>query len=147
MSGCLADEPSGKSPHFGFKPSERAALRAFAVGDRKSLHRHEPAEFARRQIRLLNCTACHGELEGFPHLDMIGEKLKPEWMQIILDGSLKQRPRPWLAHRMPAFPARAKELANGLAMGHGHAPKSPAEKGPINLRLAEEGRKLVGVDG
>ncbi|SVE12972.1 uncharacterized protein METZ01_LOCUS465826, partial [marine metagenome] len=110
MDGCLADEPSGKSPHFGFKPEDRAALRAFAASDRKSLHRHEPAEFARRQIRLLNCTACHGELEGFPRLDMIGGKLRPEWMQAILDGSLKQRPRPWLAHRMPAFPARAKEL-------------------------------------
>ena len=147
MSGCLSDTPGGKSPHFGFKPQDRAALRAFAVGDRKSLHRHEPAEFARRQIRLLNCTACHGELEGFPRLDMIGEKLKPEWMQTILDGSLKQRPRPWLTHQMPAFPARAKELARGLAMGHGHAPRTPAEKGPINLQLAEEGRKLVGVDG
>jgi len=147
MGGCLADEPSDKSPHFGFRPEDLAALRAFAASDRKSLHRHEPAEFARRQIRLLNCTACHGELEGFPRLDMIGEKLKPEWMQAIMDGSLKQRPRPWLAHRMPTFPARAKELARGLAMGHGHAPRTPGEKGPINLRLAEEGRKLVGVDG
>jgi mono/diheme cytochrome c family protein len=147
MSGCLADEPTGKSPYFGFKLEDSTALRAFAISNRKSLHRHDPSEFARRQIRLLNCAACHGELEGFPRLDMIGEKLKPEWMQTILDGSLKQRPRPWLTHRMPVFPARAKDLAQGLAMGHGHAPKTPAEKAAINLQMVEEGRKLVGVDG
>ncbi|MDP7011211.1 MAG: c-type cytochrome [Verrucomicrobiota bacterium] len=147
MSGCLANEPTGKSPYFGFKLEDSTVLRAFATSDRKSLHRHEPAEFARRQIRLLNCAACHGELEGFPRLDMIGEKLKPEWMQTILDGSLKQRPRPWLTHRMPVFPARAKDLAHGLAMGHGHAPKTPAEKTAIDLQMVEEGRKLVGVDG
>ena len=147
VDGCLAEGPNGKSPHFGFKPEDRAALRAFAASDRKSLHRHEPAEFARRQIRLLNCNACHGELQGFPRLAMIGEKLRPEWMQTILDGSLKKRPRPWLTHRMPSFPARSKNLAHGLAMGHGYPPKTLAEKVPVNVQLAEEGRKLVGVDG
>ena len=43
--------------------------------------------------------------------------------------------------------ARAKDLAAGLAMGHGHAPVTPVEKGPVNAQLAETGRALVGVDG
>mgnify|MGYP003975263513 FL=1 len=147
MGGCLAEKADGKTPHFGFAPDQRNALRAFATTGLESLHRHDPAEFARRQMRVLNCNVCHGELEGFPKLDTIGLKLKPEWMQLLFEGSLKQRPRPWLPHRMPAFPARAKVLAEGLAMSHGYAPKTSVEKMPVNAKLAEVGRKLVGVDG
>jgi mono/diheme cytochrome c family protein len=145
--GCLAEEPAGKSPHFGFAPAQRAALRAFAATDRQSLQRHEPAEFARRQIRVLNCNACHGELDGFAKLDPIGLKLRPEWMQLLLAGDIKPRPRPWLPHRMPAFPARAKPLAQGLAQAHGYAPRTMPEPAAVNAELAEVGRQLVGVDG
>jgi mono/diheme cytochrome c family protein len=146
-SGCLADEPNGKSPRFGFTPAQRAALRAFGATDRQSLHRHAPAEFARRQIRVLNCNACHGELDGFAKLDLIGLKLRPEWMQSLLAGTIKPRPRPWLPHRMPAFPARAKPLAQGLAQAHGYAPRTVPEPAAVNAELAEVGRQLVGVDG
>ncbi len=147
QGGCLADEPNAKSPHFRFTPGQRAALRAFAATDRASLQRHAPAEFARRQVRSLNCNACHGELDGFAQLDPIGLKLKPEWMQQLLTGTLPQRPRPWLHHRMPAFPARAALLAHGLAQSHGYAPKSPAPPARVDAKLAEVGRTLVGVDG
>jgi mono/diheme cytochrome c family protein len=145
--GCLAEEPAGKSPHFGFAPAQRATLRAFAATDRQSLQRHEPAEFARRQIRVLNCNACHGELDGFAKLDPIGLKLRPEWMQLLLAGDIKPRPRPWLPHRMPAFPARAKPLAQGLAPAHGYAPRTVPDPAAVNAELAEVGRQLVGGDG
>ena len=145
--GCLSDVPNQKTPHFGFAPVERDALRAFAATDRQSLRRHAPAEFARRQMRVLNCNSCHGELDGFARLDAIGLKLKPEWMQQLFEGSLKQRPRPWLPHRMPTFPARAKLLARSLAQAHGHAPRTPAPPARVNAKLAETGRTLVGVDG
>ena len=147
MGGCLSEKPDGSSPHFGLSAADRAALRAFAATDRRSLHRHDPKEFAHRQVQMLNCNQCHGELEGFSGLNHVGLKLKPEWMESLLSGSLKQRSRPWLEHRMPAFPARAKELAAGLAMSHGHAPVTPLEKGPVAVPQTEVGRKLVGVDG
>ena len=147
MEGCLSGGDGDKAPHFGFSAEQLAALRAFSATDRKSLHRQEPAEFARRQIRILNCNACHGELEGFSKLDTIGLKLKPEWMGKLFAGSLKQRPRPWLKHRMPAFPAYAKELSQGLAMAHGYAAKTPVNKAPLDPNLAKIGRDLVGVDG
>ena len=147
MGGCLADEPNGKSLHFGFSAPQSAALRAFGATDRQSLHRHAPAEFARRQMRVLNCNNCHGELDGFAKLDSIGLKLRPEWMQSILAGTLKQRPRPWLPHRMPAFPARAKPLAQGIAQAHGYAPRTVPEPADVDAKLAEVGRQLVGVDG
>ena len=144
---CLAEKPDGISPVFRLTMDERAALRAFAATDRKSLHRHDPAEFARRQINVLNCNACHGELEGFTKLDMIGHKLKTEWMESILKGSIKEKPRPWLKQRMPAFPARAKELAHGLALAHGYPVITPAEARPVDVNMAKIGRDLVGVDG
>ena len=147
MEGCLSGEADGKTPHFGFSSEQLAALRAFSASDRKSLHRHEPAEFARRQMRVLNCNACHGELEGFSKLDTIGLKLKPEWLEKLFAGSLNQKPRPWLKHRMPAFPARARELANGLALGFGYPAVTPVEKGPGDANMAKIGRDLVGVDG
>jgi len=147
-SGCVADKPADESPvpEYDFTADQRAALRAFAATDRQSLQRHVPTEFAARQVRLLNCSACHGELEGFPPIDLLGSKLKPEWTEQLLAGSLKYRPRPWLEHRMPAFPGRASDLARGLSMNHGLPPVSPKEK-LTNPQFADVGRKLVGVDG
>jgi len=147
MGGCLSEEVGGKMPHFEFSINQLGALRAFLATDRKSLHRHESVEFARRQIRVLNCNACHGELEGFSKLDTIGLKLKPEWLEKLFSGSLDQKPRPWLKHRMPAFPVRARGLAHGLALGHGYPAVTPAEKGPVDAGMAKIGRDLVGVDG
>ena len=146
--GCLDDQPAADNhaPHYNFSANAQAALRAFAVTDRQSLQRHVPAEFATRQARILNCNACHGELEGFPPLAQLGGKLRPEWSAKLLAGQIKKRPRPWLTHRMPAFPARAIPLARGLAMSHGLPPVSPKAK-PINPQMAETGRNLVGVDG
>ena len=144
---CLAEKSDGESPVFRLTMDERAALRAFAATDRKSLHRHDPAEFTRRQIKVLNCNACHGELEGFTKLDMIGHKLKTEWVESILSGSIKQKSRPWLKQRMPAFPARARELAHGLALGHGYPAITAAEARPVDVNMAKIGRDLVGVDG
>jgi cytochrome c1 len=62
-----------------------------------------------------------------PLLTWAGEKLKPEWMQAQLAGALSYRARPWLAARMPAFPARADALAAGLAAEHGAPTVTPAD--------------------
>ncbi len=146
--GCLADVPpaDSKAPRYAFTPEERAALRALAPAAAAVVTRHDPIEFAERQARQLNCAACHGKLEGVPLLESVGTKLKPEWMQSLLSGAHKQPARPWLAHRMPAFPAYATHVAHGLAMSHGLPPKSRALP-VIDPKLAELGRKLVGVEG
>ncbi len=144
--GCLAGESDGKSPFFGFTAGELDALKLFAGADRKSLQRHAPTEFAEQQTRNLNCRACHGKLDGFPPIERLGEKLKPEWMTDLLAGRVEYKPRPWLEHRMPVFPTIARELADGLAQSHGYGPKTEKE-GPVNVEMAKIGRKLVGVDG
>jgi mono/diheme cytochrome c family protein len=59
--GCLA--PSGdaerKAPDFGLSDASRKALQAFAKKGFDSLTREAAPEFAERQIKVLNCLACH----------------------------------------------------------------------------------------
>ncbi len=148
-SGCLAEKPDdvSKAPQFAFTAAEREALAAFGATDRVSLARHVPAEFAERQTRTLNCTACHGQLDGFPRLDILGAKLRPEWTEKFLAGQVDYKPRPWIEARMPAFASRAGLLARGLAMSDGYPPQTPPETGPLNAEEAKLGRKLVSADG
>lgn len=84
-----------------------------------------------------------------PLLTWAGEKLKPEWMQAQLAGALSYRARPWLAARMPAFPARAAALAAGLAAEHGAPAVTPAED--AGAAATEEqiaaGQRLAGTEG
>lgn len=148
---CLGAKPFAD---YAFSADEKAALEAFTLAGFDSLARHVSAEFAERQTRLLNCNACHGQLEGFPPLELIGAKLKPEWMARFLAGDIPHKLRydqhlrgePWLDARMPAFKSRAALLAPALAAAHGFPPRSPSEP-PVDLKLAEVGRKLVGKDG
>ena len=152
--GCLAETPSGRAPDYKFSASERADLIAFGRGGGDALIRHSPIEFAARQTRLLNCNGCHGQLEGFPPLEILGGKLKPEWSAKFIAGEIHYKPRtethpngePWLEARMPGFSARAKLLAEGLAAMHGLPAKTLAEP-PIDNELAKLGQKLVGKDG
>ncbi len=146
--GCLADaaDQSRKAPVFSFTADERAALRAFAATDRGSLARHVPAEFADRQSRILNCRECHGKFDGFPGFDVLGGKLKPEWSKAFIAGEITNKPRPWLAARMPSFGIRAEPMAQGLAMLHGYPPHSPSEP-PVDMDKAETGRKLASMGG
>lgn len=143
--GCLSKKPSG-TPHYAFDNSEITAVALFLKTGRKSLHRHVTVEFAERHVRNLRCTACHGELEGFPPLERLGGKLKPEFMHQIIAGKINYKPRPWLEQVMPAFPAYAEALAEGLAHSHGYPDKTKPE-GPINQEAAKIGRQMMGVNG
>ena len=59
--GCLANTPAtrGTAPDFALTANQRAALTAFLRTDLGSLKQDVPAEFATRQIKDLNCIACH----------------------------------------------------------------------------------------
>ena len=152
--GCLAEMPPEKAPQFNFTAAERADLQAFGRSGRESLFRDSSAEFAERQTRVLNCNGCHGQVEGFPALEILGGKLKPEWSARFIAGEISYKPRPvahprgepWLEARMPGFKARAQLLAEGLAALHGYGPKTPPEPA-IDNELAKHGQKLIGKDG
>ncbi|HEY0968006.1 MAG TPA: c-type cytochrome [Opitutaceae bacterium] len=80
-----------------------------------------------------------------PLLTWAGEKLKPEWMTKLFGGELFYRARPWLAARMPAFPARAAALATGLAAQHGAPSVTPAETAGTAEQIAA-GQHLAGTE-
>jgi mono/diheme cytochrome c family protein len=67
-------------------------------------------------------------------------------MQPFLAGELEDKLRPWLAARMPAFPARAEWMSQGLAMQHGFPPAAPALTKP-DAAMAAMGRQLSGKSG
>jgi mono/diheme cytochrome c family protein len=152
--GCLAEIPPDKAPHYRFSAAERADLQTFGRSGLDSLLRHSPIEFAQRQTRLLNCMGCHGQPEGFPPLEILGGKLKPEWSAKFIAGEISYKPRrethprgePWLEMRMPAFKSRARLLAEGMAALHGFPPKTLAEPS-VDNDLAKIGQKLVGKEG
>jgi mono/diheme cytochrome c family protein len=140
--GCLAEQPGDKAPNFTFSGEQREALQAFGATDRASLERHVPADFAMRYSAVLNCRQCHGQFEGFPNFEILGAKLKPEWMTKFIAGEINERPRPWLEGQMPAFPKYAEALAKGLATQNGLPPQTSAES-PLDQEASKIGNRLV----
>jgi mono/diheme cytochrome c family protein len=82
-----------------------------------------------------------------PALTWVGEKLTTDWMAKFIAGDASEKPRPWLASRMPGFAAPTKQIAEGLAFAHGLS-TAREERGARALpeRIAA-GAKLVGADG
>jgi len=142
QDGCLAEKAVETAPFYAFDQADRDALKAFAATDHSSLKTHVPVEFAARQFNNLNCASCHGVLEGFPPLEVLGSKLKPEWAAKFIAGEISYKPRHWLEAQMPAFRARADLLAEGMVMQHGFAPKTAPEK-EADKNASEIGNKLV----
>jgi mono/diheme cytochrome c family protein len=69
---CLGATPLAD---YGFSAAQRTALDAFTLDGLPSLGRYATAEFAQRQTRLLNCNACHGQIDLVPALEILGGKL------------------------------------------------------------------------
>lgn len=147
-AGCLggtqvsSPETTPWSPRYALSPLQRSDLRAFLASDLASLERHVATDFAERWTRELRCAACHGAVEGLPRIEGAGEKLRPEWLSRCLEGKVGYKPRPWLASRMPVFPAFAARLAEGLSAASGWPSRSPVEP-PPDTEAAAVGRKLV----
>ncbi|MBI1374630.1 MAG: c-type cytochrome [Phycisphaera sp.] len=83
-----------------------------------------------------------------PALTWLGEKLNTDWTRGFIAGKTGYRVRPWLTARMPAFPAYADPIANGLALQHGMTTTRQEPTPPDNAaELAKIGRKLTGPIG
>lgn len=114
----------------------------------------------------LRCTACHDRdgrrgprmeilaeegsgiaPEPFPALTWTGDRLKTDWLERFLAGTIDEKPREWLSARMPKFPAYAPLLAAGLAAEHGHAGSLHSSQEQKDAALVEAGRELVQSSG
>jgi hypothetical protein len=103
-------------------------------------------EFAERQIAELRCSECHDKVEGLPKLSQAGMKLNPEWSAAFIAGEGEEKPRPWLAMRMPGFPAYGVGIARGMAAANGLPSLAPSEPS-INREAAAVGEKLASAAG
>jgi cytochrome c551/c552 len=81
-----------------------------------------------------------------PALTWLGEKLRPEWSAAFIAGEIPAKPRYWMTHRMPGYPAQAKLLAEGLSHQHGFPVKDP-EPAAVDTEAAGHGETLIGPSG
>ncbi|MFO1092003.1 MAG: ThuA domain-containing protein [Planctomycetaceae bacterium] len=161
--GCLAESGGSAAivPNYRLSEVKRLAIRSFIALDVDALNRDTPAEAAERLIRQFNCGACHSRdndtaprqmltveegsgivPDAIPQLTWTGEKLRSDWLAKFLAGERHAPLRPWLKARMPAFPAIASVLADGLRAQHGIAAESEPPFTP-DSELAAIGAKLA----
>ncbi len=146
-AGCLAEasaKTSGKAPDFGFTAGQRAALGAFLKTDLLSLKQDTFADFAARQIKHMNCTACHpmdGQQSTFQALDeemsaLIAAAPQPE-------NAPEGPPIP--PHAVPALTWFGEKLQNGW-MGMFIAGAAPYKPRPwLASRMPGFGAPATGI--
>jgi len=83
---------------------------------------------------------------SLPALTWLGEKLRPEWSAAFIAGESMEKPRPWLAARMPGYAFHGAGLAAGLSLQHGF-PLACAPEPPVDPASAAVGARLVGASG
>jgi len=166
--GCLAPAPPISAPKFAFTSDQRKQLDQFLSNLGVLEQPLSAAEEVHRTMTALNCYACHsrdgeGELTGLrrayfkvngavdlgeegsipPHLNAVGAKLKPEWLEkVLFEGATA---RPYMATRMPQFgAANVKSLVTALLQADAGA-KSAHELAidPSHVN----GLRLVGSEG
>jgi mono/diheme cytochrome c family protein len=166
--GCLSPTPPTSAPAFAFTPEQRKELGQFLSNLRVLEQPLSAAEEVHRTMTALNCYACHsragaGELTGLrrayfkvngtadlgeegaipPHLNGVGAKLKPAWLEkVLLNGASV---RPYMATRMPQFgTANVKSLGTALLRadaGANRAHDLAVDSNHVN------GLRLVGNEG
>ena len=167
LGGCI----DGNDRQFNLTDEDKKGLKSLLKESSSSLMSKSLPEFSARQIKEVNCTACHqydeqvSDLSKFYHessdlnvhegshldqsrpvLSWFGEKLQPDYLKKIIAGDVDMRPRPWLDARMPAFKERAGLLAEGMAAAHGLSNKF--DEGPKPEKDYEAiGKKLTGTQG
>ena len=168
--GCLSSTPPVGTPNYHFPDVERNGMRRMLAWLSPTELSQPPA--SQRLMGGLSgfrCLVCH-ERDGVggiardrdayftsagedlgeegrvpPRLDGIGDKLRPEWLADVLDGSA--RVRPYLRTRMPHFGTdQVGFIAALLIELDRHPGAMPAVNDSLDAQR-DAGRRLVGVDG
>ena len=170
--GCLGNAQPRGVPDFDLSTPKRGALKAALRRLRnKGPSPLDPKARVRRALTALNCFACHrredwggpepGRAPYFqstqeidlaeegripPPLTDVGQKLTPEWLKSVLEGSVQLRP--YVATRMPVY---GMENLGHLVENFGRADGDPnplevdVGGGQLHHR-SHYGRRLMGVN-
>jgi mono/diheme cytochrome c family protein len=166
----VMDAPIGMAvPQYALNHGQIAAMRAALLAFTQGLPKLTAADRVHGTLARFNCLACHerggrggpnGEQaryfhtlatmdlgwEGWlpPHLNGVGAKLRPEWLQQVLTKGT--RVRPYLATHMPTLdPAIAATLIDDLRAADAR-PGWLEETTPADAS-AGDGRALLGTEG
>lgn len=167
--GCLSSTPPAAAPKYAFTDRQRTDLSSQLTNLAALSQPLTDAEQVARTMTVLNCYACHSRgkrggpaglrSEFFttavdadlgdegrmpPHLDGVGVKLKPGWMERALWQGASVRP--YMATRMPQFgQANVKHLVAAFAKAD--TASTPATELAVDDTLAKAGHKLTGTGG
>jgi len=141
--GCVSEE-WGKRPALALDADDRRALVKFQNAGINYLGNSTPREYAQRTMERLNCMTCHSGENKLPRIDHAGDKLTTAWLEKLLLGEIDNI-HPDVTARMPAFPSRAKLLAEGIAALHGSTMETPSVEADPDL--VKIGAELAGVTG
>ncbi len=169
-AGCLAVDPRPGLPRYDLSPAQRTALRRALERADQFAQPLAPERQVAATLARFNCYGCHvrdefggpaatgkdgwfsvlGEAdlgeEGKlpPHLNGVGAKLKPKWLETVLGDGAKVRP--YMATRMPVFGSQNVGHLPALLAAVDRKTPLPAEP-TATARDAKYGRKLVGNEG
>ena len=168
--GCLAEKPSGKAVDYHLNDSQRTALRdALTQLNAQTLAAPSPQQRVAHTMATFRCTACHvrdgvggvsAERNAFftsnvddlgdegrlpPKLDGVGDKLRSEWLVMLLGEGISVRT--YLNTRMPKFgAANVGHLADLFVALDRHATPLAAVSDTADAQR-DAGRRLAGTDG
>ncbi|MFO0914130.1 MAG: c-type cytochrome [Pirellulales bacterium] len=150
------------SPWYRLSDAQRADLAAYLATPLTDWGTEPPSETARWLVERSQCIRCHdrdgiashrrerlaemmaGHVpEALPSLTWTGDKLHTLWIERTVAGQLSHPTRPWLAARMPSFPAIAADLAGGLSSEHGWPASTGNSPPPADAERIELGRQLT----
>lgn len=163
--GCLAEAPPKNAVNYHLSPGQRADI----VAALKIPPTETPAQTVHRQLLAFNCYACHqrdqwGGVEESrnayfeslikemgdesrvpPTLTGVGDKLRPEWLNHVLEHSSDDR-KNYMLVKMPKFgKANVGVLAKQFAaIDTPLAAATPPEFPEPEYRIKAAGRHLVG---
>ena len=168
--GCLGGDQAarGTAPDFALNADQRSALKAFLGSDLASLKQDTPAEFAERQIKNLNCVACHardGNVSTWTKVDGEAKKLRDALppKEHVEGEAVPDAPIPpltWLGEKLQhewmakfiagkieykprtwligRMPGFAPHVAGGIALGLNHQHGLPQKEAAEPAPVAEK---------
>lgn len=159
--GCLSPTNDG-AVKYSLPRADQVALREWLHLAASNSNLSSNVDNLSLLVKQYRCNACHDrdlamaprraliEEEGdsgqpappIPNLTWTGDKLRPDWLRHFLAGEIQQPNRPWLAARMPRFPAIAEPLARGFAAEHGQPINPPPSPFSVVRAKAQLGASL-----
>ena len=166
-TGCLSENPQGKSPNFALDASQKTAIALALKHLATNPQSPDDKALVNKTFLSLNCYACHqrdkiGGAEEIrnasfvstqpemgdegrlpPALTGVGAKLNPDWLKQVLEQGTKVRP--YMMTRMPRYGSgNVIHLVKALDKADPIEPVDAIQFADSAAKVKSSGRQLVG---